>query len=208
LSCSHDFLDDTFPSDEAILEAMNGSERPWDDMHHRSYFLPSLERIEQNDFRSTLSEIVGHVVVPLDTHGIYAEGNMVSISPIVSIDISRTPSKIENVNIGADCLPEKILIYIELFKEFRDAFSWSYEEMPGIDPRIVKHDIITYPNVKPVRQCLRDVNPRKVTAIKAEVEKLLNGGFIYLVPLTEWVSNPVPLNKNQGTTMCVWNFAT
>jgi hypothetical protein len=34
LSCSHYFLDETLPSDEAILEAMNVSERPWDDMHH------------------------------------------------------------------------------------------------------------------------------------------------------------------------------
>jgi hypothetical protein len=118
LSCSHDFLDETFPSDESILEAMNGSERPWDDMHHRSYFLPSLERIEQDEFRSTLSEIVGHVVVPLDMHDIYAEGNMVSISPTVSIDISHTPGKIENVNIGADCSPEEIMIYTDLFKEF------------------------------------------------------------------------------------------
>jgi hypothetical protein len=83
LSCSHDFLDETLPSDKAILEAMNVSKRPWDDMHHRSYFLPSLERIEQYYFRSTLSEIVGHAVVPLDTHGICVEGNMVSISPTV-----------------------------------------------------------------------------------------------------------------------------
>jgi hypothetical protein len=72
-SCSHDFLDETFPSDEAIIEAMNGSDKPWDDMHHHSYFLPELERIEQDDFRSTLSEIVGHAIVPLDTHDIYAE---------------------------------------------------------------------------------------------------------------------------------------
>jgi hypothetical protein len=113
---------------------MNGSERPWNDMHHRSYFLPSLERIEQDDFRSTLSDIVGHAIDPLDTHNIYAEGNMESISPIVSIDISRTPGKIENVNIGADCSPDEILIYIDLFKKFRDVFSWSYKEMPGIDP--------------------------------------------------------------------------
>ena len=49
LSCSHDFLEETLPLDEAILEAMNVSERPWDDMHHQSYFLPSLERIEQDD---------------------------------------------------------------------------------------------------------------------------------------------------------------
>jgi hypothetical protein len=50
---------------------MNGSDKPWDDMHHRSYFLPDLERIKQDDFRSTLSKVVGHAIVPLDTHGIY-----------------------------------------------------------------------------------------------------------------------------------------
>jgi hypothetical protein len=83
LSFSHDCLDGTFPSDEAIMEAMNGSDNPWDDMHHRSYFLPDLERIEQDEFRYTLSEIVGHVVVPLDTHAIYVEVNMVSISPTI-----------------------------------------------------------------------------------------------------------------------------
>jgi hypothetical protein len=60
-SSSHEFLDDTLPSDEAILEAMSGPDRPWDDLHHRSYFLPELERIEQDEFRSTLSEMVGHV---------------------------------------------------------------------------------------------------------------------------------------------------
>ena len=152
LSCSHDFLDETFPSDEAILKAMNGSERPWDDMHLQSFFLPSLERIEQDDFQSALSEIVGHAVVPLDTHGIYVEGNMVSIFPTILIGISRTPEKIENVNIGADCSPEEILIYTEIFKEFRDVFTWSYEEMSGIDPCIVEHEIRTYLDAKPVWQ--------------------------------------------------------
>jgi hypothetical protein len=77
LSYSHGFLDGTLPSDEAIIEAMNGSDKPWDDMHRRSYFLAELERIEQDDFRSTLSELVGHAVVPLDTHDIYSQGNMV-----------------------------------------------------------------------------------------------------------------------------------
>jgi hypothetical protein len=149
-SCSHECLDDTFPSNEDIIKAMNGSEKPWDDMHHRSCFLPELARIEQDDFRSTLSKIFDHVVVPLDTHGIYAEGNMVSISSTMMIDISHTPGKIENVHIGANCSPEEIMIYIELFKEFRDIFAWSYEEMIGIGPGIVNHDIITYPNTNPV----------------------------------------------------------
>jgi hypothetical protein len=111
LSFSHDFLDETLPSDEAILEAMNVSKRPWDDMHHRSYFLPCIERIEKDDFRSTLSEIFGHAVVPLDTHFIYAEGNMVSIYPTIEIDISHTLGKIKNVNIGADCSLEEIHLH-------------------------------------------------------------------------------------------------
>jgi hypothetical protein len=202
LSCSHDFLDETFPSDED----MNGSDKPWDDMHHCSYFLPELERIKQDDFRSTLSEIVDHAVVPLDTHGIYAKGNMASISPTIQIDISSTLGKVENVNIGADCLPEEILIYTELIKEFRDVFSWSHEEMPGIDPLIGEHEIKTYPDAKPVRQRLRVVNPRKAPAIKAEVEKLLKVGFIYSVPLTEWVSNPIPIDTKQGTIRVCMDF--
>ena len=66
--------------------------------------------------------------------------------------------------------------------------------MPGIDPSIVEHGIKTYLDSRPIRQCLRSVNPRKAPVIKAEVEKLLNVGFIYLVPLTEWVSNLIPMN--------------
>jgi hypothetical protein len=127
---SHDFLDETFPLNEAIIEAMNGSDKPWDDMHHRSYFFPELARIEQDDSRSTLSEIVDHTIFPLDTHGIYSEGNMASISPTIAIDISRTPDKIGNVHIGEKFLPQEIMIYTKLFKEFQDVFSWAYEEIP------------------------------------------------------------------------------
>jgi hypothetical protein len=42
---------------------------------------------------------------------------------------------------------------------------------------------------------LRPINPRKAGTIKEEVEKLLNAGFIYPMPLTEWVSNPVLVDK-------------
>ena len=72
---------------------------------------------------------------------------------------------------------------------------WMYEEIPGIDPSIVVHEIRTYPMAKPVRQKLRQVHPRKVAAIKDELENLLKAGFIYPIPLTEWVSNIVPMAK-------------
>jgi hypothetical protein len=50
------------------------------------------------------------------------------------------------------------------------------------------------------------VNPRKAPAIKEEVEKLLNVGFIYPVPLTKWVSNLVPVDKKQGTIKVCMDF--
>jgi hypothetical protein len=149
-----------------------------------------------------LSEIVGHTVATLDMHDIYAKGNMEITYPTIMIDISLTPGKIENIHIGADCSPKEILIYTEPFKEFQDLFAWSYDEIPEIDPHIVEHEIRTYPNVKHVQQRLRDFNPLKAPTIKAEVEKLLNVGFIYPAPLTKWVSNIAPVNKKQGT-ICV-----
>jgi hypothetical protein len=190
-----DSLDLVFPSDEVIIEALTGPDRPWDDLHHRSYFLPELRRIEAGEFVLTMTGDRSCPINPLATHTVYAEGNMETITEMIPIDISRTPGIMENVFVGADCSPEEIQIYTDLFKEFHDVFSWSYEEMPGIDPRIVEHEITTYPDAKPVRQKLHLVNPQKATTIKAEVEKLLKVGFIYPVQLTQWVSNPIPVNK-------------
>ena len=100
--------------------------------------------------------------------------------------------------IGVDCSLEEIQIYIALFKEYRGIFAWTYEEMPRIDPWLVENKIKTYLNVKLVRQKLRVVNPKKTPTIKVEIEKLLKADFIYPIPLTEWVSNPVAVNKKEG----------
>jgi hypothetical protein len=59
----------------------------------------------------------------LATQDVYAEGNMATIAETMPINISRTPGVVENVFVGADCSPEEIQIYTDLFKEFRDVFS-------------------------------------------------------------------------------------
>ena len=87
-SCSHEFLADTFTSYEAINEAMTGPKQPWEDMHHRSYFLSELKWIEHDEFWMNLREKVVHPILPLGTHNIYNEGNMANTSPIISINIS------------------------------------------------------------------------------------------------------------------------
>ena len=78
--------------------------------------------------------------------------------------------------------------------------------MLGIDPSIVVHEIKTYPGAKPVHQKLWQVHPWKASAIKEEVGKILKDGFIYPIPITEWVSNIVPVNKKQGTIRVCIDF--
>jgi hypothetical protein len=43
-------------------------------------------------------------------------------------------------------------------------------------------------------------------AIKAEIDKLRVVGFIYPIAYTSWVSNPVPVNKKQGTIRVCTDF--
>ena len=201
-SSSHDFLNDVLLSDEAIIEAMTISERPWEDNHHRSSVLPPLHE-EDSPLPSTATED-GPTRSPNTSSRLPTEGNLSNIAKTIITDISVKTGTVEAIIIGANSTQQEILNYKALFTEFRDIFAWSYEEMPGIDPRIVVHEIKTYAGAKPVRQKLRPIHPKKAAAIKAEVEKLLKAGFIYPVPLTEWVSNIVPVTKKQGTIrVCV-----
>jgi hypothetical protein len=76
----------------------------------------------------------------------------------------------------------------------------------GIDPRIIEHEITTYPDAKLVRHKLHPVNPWKSATIKAKVEKLLKASFIYLAQLMQWVSNYIPGNKKHGTIHVCMEF--
>jgi hypothetical protein len=70
-----------------------------------------------------------HPLNPLETHGIYAEGNMTNILETIPINISKTPDVVENVFIGEAYSPKEIHSYTTPFKDFHDVFAWSYEEM-------------------------------------------------------------------------------
>jgi hypothetical protein len=115
-----DSLDLVFPSDEEVIEAMTSSDKPWDDLHHRSYFLPELSRIEVEEFTLTMTGYRSCPINLLATHEVYAEGNMETIAETISINPSRNPSVVDNFFIGAYCSPE---------------------EIPGIDPQSVDHEL-------------------------------------------------------------------
>jgi hypothetical protein len=87
-------------------------------LHHRSYFLHGLNRIENGEFKSVVVGSVDGVVDPLARNGVYAKGNMDNISEMISVNISKNPEIVKNIFIGPKCSLDKITQYTTLFKEF------------------------------------------------------------------------------------------
>ena len=131
------------------MEMLSIDNLPWDDNHKRSSTLPPLEEIHQ-DIRSIFPpDVTEAPQSPILTQDTLSEGSMGNISTTITIDISIKEGVVENINLGANCTPEEVVSYTALFKEFRDVFACSYEEMPGIDPSIVVQEIKTYLDTKP-----------------------------------------------------------
>ena len=107
---------------------------------------------------------------------------MANISPTIKINISTNPNIVEEIMLGASYSLEEVASYKALFQEFRDIFAWSYTDIPGLDPSIVKHHIDTWPNMIPLCQKQRPIHPSKDSPVKDEIEKLHTVGFIY--PIT------------------------
>jgi len=53
------------PTNEAISEALTGPDKPWEDLHHKSYFLLDIDRIESGEFHLPFPECVDPPLNPL-----------------------------------------------------------------------------------------------------------------------------------------------
>ena len=60
---------------------------------------------------------------------------------------------------------------IELLREFKDIFAWSYQDMPGLNTDIVVHHLPIRQDCKPIQQMLRRMRPDIILKIKDEVKK-------------------------------------
>ena len=83
----------------------------------------------------------------------------------------------------------------KILNKHKKAFAFVYEDMPGVDPKIVEHCIPTYPRIKSVKQKLRRLRPEWADMVKVEVEKQIAAKFL---------DNVVPVPKKDGRVrMCV-----
>ena len=86
----------------------------------------------------------------------------------------------------------------------QDVFTWSHEDMPGIDPLVIVHRLNVNPASSPIRQKKRVFAQERDKAVTEEVRKLLEAGFIREVYYPNWLANVVMVKKNNGKwRMCV-----
>lgn len=67
---------------------------------------------------------------------------------------------------------------IDMLREFIDIFSWSYQDMPGLDANIVVHRLPLKEELPPVKKKLRRTRPDMSKNIKDEVKKHFDAGLI------------------------------
>ncbi|GKV02683.1 hypothetical protein SLEP1_g15081 [Rubroshorea leprosula] len=103
----------------------------------------------------------------------------------------RDPSR--KTQIGTKLNPEERAELIAFLRANNDVFAWTSADMPGIPTSVCQHKLSTNPLKKPVAQKRRlfGRGGERLQAIKEEVEKLLQAGFVRKVDYCEWVANPV-----------------
>ncbi|XP_070013905.1 uncharacterized protein [Nicotiana sylvestris] len=131
------------------------------------------------------------------------------VPPELEEGVKTTVDALKEVNLGTDKEPRPTYLsallevdeestFIELLKEFRDIFAWSYKEMPDLDPKVAAHHLVVKNGARPIKQAQRRFRPDLVPLIETEVNKFIEAGFIHEVKYPTWVSSIVPIRKANG----------
>ncbi|GKV13259.1 hypothetical protein SLEP1_g24299 [Rubroshorea leprosula] len=129
---------------------------------------------------------------------------------MTSVTLPRRDKLVTPAPIQAEIPSAQQVMGIELpdYRLDDDARATPVEEtsadMPGIPASVAVHKLGTNPLKKPVTQKRRLFEGERLQAIKEEVQKLLQAGFIRRVDYCEWVANPVLVKKSNGKWhMCI-----
>jgi hypothetical protein len=71
--------------------------------------------------------------------------------------------------------------------------------MPGIPKEVIEHRLGIDSAFKPIKQKERRYTPERHDAIRLEVNKLVEAGFIRPVDYPIWLTNPVLVEKPDGS---------
>ena len=93
---------------------------------------------------------------------------------------------------------------LEILKKYKEAISWSIEDLKGISPSICMHKILLEENAKTSIEHQRWLNLVMKEVVRKELLKWLNAGFIYAILDSPWVS-PVHVVPKKGGFIVIIN---
>ena len=120
-----------------------------------------------------------------------------------SVDFG-TSDQPKELKIGSSLSLDERSRLIDLLRSYLDVFTWSYEDMLGLDPSIVQHHLPILPHDRPVKHKLRRLHPRWSLQVKEKIQKQLSVGFLSVVEYPEWLANVIPVpKKDHKVKVCI-----
>ena len=90
-----------------------------------------------------------------------------TLEDLVKESQTQLKEELEEINLGVELGSQKPVLIssqlpaqekeqlVALLKKYVDVFTWIYDEMPSLDPRLVVHSLNVDPGVKPIVQLVK-----------------------------------------------------
>ena len=120
------------------------------------------------------------------------------LKELIEVNLSDGEEGEKLVKINKDLFEEERGKLVDLLKEYKDVFAWSYQEMSGLSLNLVMHKLKVDPDAKLVKHLPRKYRLDVEEKIKLELQKLLKARFIEEVEFPSWLANIVQVKKKNG----------
>jgi hypothetical protein len=98
---------------------------------------------------------------------------------VISPDWHWTPRVLDRtVCIGGEISSKEQAELLQFLDKNSDVFAWSTSDLIWVGREVIEHKLQVNPNAKPKKQKLRKMSEEKIEAVRAEVQCLLDAGFI------------------------------
>jgi hypothetical protein len=116
----------------------------------------------------------------------------------------RVPDKA--VMISQDLTADEEAELLSFLDKNNDVFVWRTFDLLGVSRDIIEHKLQVSPSAKPRKQRLHKMSDEKLAAAKAEVQRLLDAGFVREVHYPSWFANVVMVKKKEWQMENVHKF--
>ncbi|KAM1243275.1 hypothetical protein ACFX2G_035556 [Malus domestica] len=166
------------------------------------------QQTQEDDIKEEVQDVF-HITIQKGKEDETLEEDVTAAPPQLEDGGQATVDDLKELNLGTEEEQKPIFVsallradeieeYYQLLSEYKDVFAWTYKEMPGLDPVIDVHHLAVKPETRPIKQTQRRYRSELISQIEAEIDKLIEAGFIREVQYPKWISNIVIVLKKSG----------